>query len=396
MRASVVIGANYGDEGKGLLVDWLAASDPRNTVVVRFNGGAQAGHTVVTPDGVRHVFHHFGSGTLAGAATYLSQHVLVNPIQYAMEYHDLRAKLRTPASVRWPTVYIHPAAPVTTPWDMMLNQAAERARGADRHGSCGMGINETAQRHTHLRWRLTVGDLIGARADAILGRIRMEYVPQRSRELGVELDSIWHTEALLRRYEEDVRLLLDTTTISREWRPYNHVVFEGAQGLRLDELAAGFPYLTRSRTGLTNVLDMTAEPDSLDVYYVTRPYITRHGAGPLSHECAQPEGVVDETNLPNEWQGELRFGEFDLQEFTQFVLGDLAQRGYHYIRHHLAVTCLDQGDRVPIHLNGRRHVVPPAAFVSRVAKAIRAQSIVTSRGPTRQTITGRVGEGVAA
>lgn len=59
MEAAVVIGANYGDEGKGLITDYLAALDHSNTLVVRFNGGAQAGHTVQTPSGLRHVFSHF-------------------------------------------------------------------------------------------------------------------------------------------------------------------------------------------------------------------------------------------------------------------------------------------------------------------------------------------------
>ena len=70
---TAIIGANYGDEGKGLLTDYYAAKS-KHSVVVRFNGGPQAGHTVVTPEGKRHVFSHYGSGTLAGAQTFLSKH----------------------------------------------------------------------------------------------------------------------------------------------------------------------------------------------------------------------------------------------------------------------------------------------------------------------------------
>ena len=64
----VVIGANFGDEGKGLMTDYFA-SKSNKSLVVRFNGGGQAGHTVTTKDGRRHVFHHFGSGIFAGADT---------------------------------------------------------------------------------------------------------------------------------------------------------------------------------------------------------------------------------------------------------------------------------------------------------------------------------------
>ncbi len=65
--AQVVIGAQFGDEGKGKISDYYAAAFGTDGIVARFNGGAQAGHTVVTPDGLRHVFGHIGSGALAGA-----------------------------------------------------------------------------------------------------------------------------------------------------------------------------------------------------------------------------------------------------------------------------------------------------------------------------------------
>lgn len=84
MRARAVIGASFGDEGKGLVTDYLCAIQGAG-IVVRFNGGAQAGHTVVTPDGLRHVHHHFGSGTLWGTPTFLSQFFIVNPIAFLAE-----------------------------------------------------------------------------------------------------------------------------------------------------------------------------------------------------------------------------------------------------------------------------------------------------------------------
>src|SRR5471032_1189579 len=77
--ALAVIGAGYGDEGKGLLVDALAAAG-ETAIVCRSNGGAQAGHTVTLADGRRHVFHHLGSGALAGAATHLSRFFVHHPM----------------------------------------------------------------------------------------------------------------------------------------------------------------------------------------------------------------------------------------------------------------------------------------------------------------------------
>ena len=75
-NVKVVIGSNFGDEGKGLMTDYFCAEAKKRNescIVVLSNGGAQRGHTVVTPDGIRHVFHHFGSGTFAEAPTYFSE-----------------------------------------------------------------------------------------------------------------------------------------------------------------------------------------------------------------------------------------------------------------------------------------------------------------------------------
>ena len=150
--ARVIIGAAWGDEGKGLLTDALSNDD---TLIVRFNGGAQAGHTVVTPEGGRHVFHHIGAGSLRGARTFLSRFFLTNPLAFFPEIDALHALGVTPA------ITADPAGMVTTPHDMMLNQMSEETRGPARHGSCGLGINETVTRHAAwpLKVRLSPGRL---------------------------------------------------------------------------------------------------------------------------------------------------------------------------------------------------------------------------------------------
>ena len=84
-HAFAVIGANFGDEGKGLMTDYFCSQN-KKSLNIRFNGGAQAGHTVVTPDGKRHVFSHIGSGTFSGADTYLSEFFTLNPIMFMKEH----------------------------------------------------------------------------------------------------------------------------------------------------------------------------------------------------------------------------------------------------------------------------------------------------------------------
>ena len=87
-NVKVVIGSNFGDEGKGLMTDYFCAeASKRNEscIVALCNGGAQRGHTVVTPDGIRHVFHHFGSGTFARATTYFGEEYILNPLAFRKE-----------------------------------------------------------------------------------------------------------------------------------------------------------------------------------------------------------------------------------------------------------------------------------------------------------------------
>ena len=110
---------------------------------MRYNGGAQAAHTVVEASGRKrtHTFRQYGSGTFAdGCETFLSRFMLVNPIALLDETLALQALGVGDAPAR---LHIDARALVTTPFHMMLNQLREIARGVHRHGSCGLGIGET-------------------------------------------------------------------------------------------------------------------------------------------------------------------------------------------------------------------------------------------------------------
>ena len=120
MLVKAVIGANYGDEGKGLVTNFLveqAIENKRKVAGVLNNGGAQRGHTVVK-DNIRHVFHHFGSGTLNNAPTFITDQFVLNPIVFVEEYKELLE-----LGIE-PKVYIDKNALITLPYDMMINQMA--------------------------------------------------------------------------------------------------------------------------------------------------------------------------------------------------------------------------------------------------------------------------------
>jgi len=392
--ADVVIGANFGDEGKGLMTDYHAAKS--DSVVVRFNGGAQAGHTVVTPDGKRHVFSHIGSGSFAGADTFLSRYFVCNPLLFRKEWDVLSPK----GSV--PQIHIDAAAIVTTPYDMMINQIAEDLRGNSRHGSCGMGFGETIERCQHAALALSYADLIdaaGLRAKLI--KIRKEWLPQRLAALGFAgLPEKWRervsSDGILDKFIDDTAFFLQTTkaasaTFLRETA--KHIVFEGAQGLMLDQTRGIFPHVTRSNTGLKNVLPLAREAGigQLDVTYATRAYLTRHGAGPLENEEKDPpaQGIKDDTNVLNDWQGNLRYALLEVETLATFIRDDLSDAGGDItINPGLAVTCIDQMDELVTYADrGSVTTGRMAGYLDLLKKRTGAKTLLESRGPTRETVT---------
>jgi len=299
MRARAVIGASFGDEGKGLLVDYLCQTG--GEVVVRFNGGAQAGHTVVTPEGLRHVFHHFGSGTLYGVPTFLSQFFICNPIIYFRELMDLSGMHVTA------DVFAHPDCLVTTFADMIINQRKEAKRGDKAHGSVGVGIHETIQRSAVPELKITMSDLWN-RSPTLpskLAEICDRYARFRT---GAPIDEPRMTEAFLKECEAFADAV-HPAGIGQCKDP----IFEGAQGLLLSQDNVEYkPHLTHSYTGMRNVriLCQQAGITEVDPYYVSRTYLTRHGAGPLPGEDPGME-FHDDTNVIHQWQGALRFAPLD-------------------------------------------------------------------------------------
>ncbi len=349
-KARVVIGANYGDEGKGLMTDYFASQNPDKSLVIRFNGGAQAGHTVTTPSSDRHVFSHFGAGTFMNSPCFLSKHFIVNPMLFVKELKELKEKHGLN-----PVTYIDPRAIVSTPFDVFINQYLEISRGNGRHGSCGLGINETVTRcKRENKYRSTVNDLLTDDHNEIFDRLMIlkdSWLRNRLKELNLncEAQELFAFESklerIIERYCQDVKVMLDHSKTSRLPPSKKELIFEGAQGLLLDEARIDkFPHLTRSRTGLTNVIDLAGELeiDELDVTYVSRTYLTKHGAGPLAGES--DFSFKDPTNVTNQFQGSLRFAPLDIHELNYSINLDLAQAKHSFanINASIAITCADQ------------------------------------------------------
>lgn len=355
--AIAVIGANYGDEGKGATVNWLAKNKKASTVV-RFNGGPQAGHTVKIKNGPRHVFRTYGSGSFQGAETHVCNTAIFNPYEAYLEKQSLAKSGHPP-----PILAVEPDTDIITPWDIALNQFLELGRGDSKHGSCGMGIGETERRRqTAGAPRLKAKELLDPTSTFQFLKDIKSWFKSRVKEESLAGNFSYLSDdqkaglyamleiparATARIYEYSAAM------VNFEVQPLAHilgrtdtVIFEGAQGLLLDENDPDHqPYTTWSTTGISNVLKI-CDRDGIkltDIYYVTRPYLTRHGAGPIlvGTPCDNLWGH-DKTNIENEWQGSIRYGHLYWDKLSQRIKVDSMKAHKYAPNVHLAVTCVDQ------------------------------------------------------
>ncbi|WP_107658017.1 adenylosuccinate synthetase [Nocardia suismassiliense] len=302
----VVVDLGFGDAGKGATVDWLCspAAGLDVSAVVRFNGGAQAAHNVIA-DGRHHTFAQFGSGTFSGVPTLLSQHVLVEPIALAGEARTLAA-LGVPDPLA--LLHIDGRALLTTPIHIAANRAREDARGSSRHGSCGRGIGETA-------WYALAHD-----APTVSDCLRPMVLRDKLRSLAAHYgpliapsehryEPIDTLVDMYREFAAAVRIVggEQLARFARRGR----LIFEGAQGVLLDEWRGFHPHTTWSTVEPRNARAMLAEIGATGaILGVTRTYMTRHGAGPLPTEDHTLE-FPEPHNTTGPYQGDFRLGHLD-------------------------------------------------------------------------------------
>jgi len=314
-----VVDLGYGDAGKGTVVDALCASG-QVTAVIRFNGGAQAAHNVVTPAGRHHTFAQFGSGTFHGVPTHLSRFVVVDPLALAAE----AIALGNPFHL----LTIDGDTLLATPWHRAANQARERRRGGARHGSCGMGIGQT------MEYALSHPD--APRAADVLSPTRLRARLAAVREALGPLDDVPPLEDVVDAFLAFGRAVsIVDASFGDRLLAQGRCVFEGAQGVLLDEWRGWHPYTTWSTTTFANVAALCPSFERLGV---VRAYTTRHGAGPFVTEA--PLALPEAHNGVGKWQGAFRVGHFDApaHRYAAEVAGGVDG---------LAVTHLDVPPRAP-------------------------------------------------
>ena len=309
----LVVGLGYGDEGKGRIVAELTralASD----LTVRYNGGPQAGHNVVMPDGRHHTFSQFGCGTFSGARTFLSKHVMIAPGDAIVEAEVLRIKSGFAGALS--RTWVDERARVITPYHVLVNRFTEQQRGVGRHGSCGKGVGAAVEFYMH-HPELTIraGDLRDRRAcHDKLWNIRNAY----SKAIPTHVLDDVLLDLTLKHYEEYANCVHIITPEQSSVLLHSAAcpIFEGAQGVLLDEQYGFAPYNTWSNTTLGNAYQILREfsiSQEIKTLGVIRPYATRHGPGPFP---TGNDGLTylfpDQHNGWNQWQRNFRVGWFDV------------------------------------------------------------------------------------
>lgn len=374
-RAYAVIGAHYGDEGKGQVTAWLCRrlkeEHPEAKVLnVLTNGGCQRGHTVhIEGDkDFRHVFKHFGSGTPYGAHTHFGPEFILNPMQFVKEGEELsKAGFKPVCSCGWHNR-------VQLPVDAAVNQYLEldRASSGSEHGSVGFGINETVLRYERGKG-MSFGDMLheaSSNYDAFvrhLSELSRNHASDRiTEELGwervPEFMSKFHdfmSDGTVRHFVDDLLSMGGRVRLGWPSEPsycHDFFVFENGQGLEIGQQRAdNFFHCTPSDTGAFSVIramqDMHLIGDSANdrtevemvvPVYVSRTYITRHGAGPfLVPETDKPPfgEKPDETNVPNDFQGAIRYSKLSGDWNFHAVRNDILRFKY---------TCVTQCDVKPL------------------------------------------------
>lgn len=319
----VVIDLGFGDAGKGLVTDALAR-ESRARLVVRFNGGPQAAHNVVTSAGTHHTFSQFGSGMLVpGTKTFLARNMVIHPPGLIAEARALEQKgVGTPLD----RMFISRAARVITPYHQAWNRMEASDAASERHhATCGLGFGETVRDHLEEETNIHASDFLDP--------------PKLAQKLRTVRDR--YCERWLERDRTDISLdPIDKLILSGDWDHHvwlaqatslgscvvpcerltdlsenSPVVFEGAQGVLLDECFGFAPFQTWSDCTPAEAQRLAAEflpRFAVEKLGVLRTHMVRHGRGPLpSYEPWIDQSIREDHNVNNVWQGSLRYGHFD-------------------------------------------------------------------------------------
>ncbi|MCQ2975000.1 MAG: adenylosuccinate synthetase [Bacteroidales bacterium] len=321
METKIVLGSLFGDEGKGVSVQWLcknAVAEGKRPLVIRYTGGSQAGHTVeniVDNKNVRHVFSSFGSASLMNIPTLYKNTALIDPICIVNEWNVLKAK-----GIVQPLYNIENAM-IITPYDVEANRNSAKNLS---DGTCGKGVY-MAWKRSNSGAKFTIND----NPEIILAKSAEYYNVERYKP---------YDEMFLSAFNNVKKNQIDI-----DINDYDTLVYESTQGLLLDAKLGFLPHVTATLTGLQYLTK--EELKNADVYLAMRTYLTRHGNGYIP-QMIDNYNLNDksETNVLNQYQGNFKTGIFDFDLLNEAIkrhnFNDYPETNFNLTITHLD-TCLN-------------------------------------------------------
>ncbi len=349
----------------------------KESLVIRFNGGNQAGHSVVYGDKI-HTFSIFGSGTLKGAKTYLSKYVTFDPLALKTEKEVLGF---------FPELYIDANATLITPYDVFHNRNSQKYL---KNGTVGIGYGTTIERESH-------GIKIYAR-DMLYPIVLKE----KLKNIGKFYAEPVSSDDIIDNWLESIKEIVSHYEIIRtihdipNW--YNHLIFEGSQGILLDQKYGFFPNVTRSNTTIINAMKLIYSwrlgSNDISTYYVSRAYHTRHGIGVLPGEEIDISNYINpnlsELNVENEYQGKFRRSllNIELLQYSMNVCRDISS-SLRKMSETLVLTCIDNIIDYDINFNLDLPIIPTLEQdivikrpIRYIANMLNIENIIISNSPS--------------
>ncbi len=287
MAVDVLIGLQWGDEGKGKIVDYLA---PRYSMIARFQGGPNAGHTLKI-NGQKFVLHTVPSGIFnEGMLNLIGNGVVIDPITLSVEM----TKLESLGNQLKKSLFIARKAHLILPTHRMLDAASEASKGADKIGSTLKGIGPAYMDKTG-RNGLRVGDIESA-------EFMKKYSALKEKHLRLleQYHFSFNLEELEQQWFAGIEHLRTQNLVNGEYyvnellRKGEHVLAEGAQGSMLDIDFGTYPFVTSSNTmAAAACTGLGIAPTHIrDVFGISKAYCTRVGSGPFPTELHDETGEL--------------------------------------------------------------------------------------------------------
>lgn len=285
MKVDVLLGLQWGDEGKGKIVDVLA---PNYNVIARFQGGPNAGHTLEF-DGIKHVLHQIPSGIFrSNTKNVIGNGVVLDPVVFRAEIEKL-SKFNLDVTQN---LYISKKATIIIPTHRLLDQAYEKEKGDNKIGSTLKGIGPSYQDKIG-RQGLRVGDTLSEKFKSKFKKLTdLHFSILKNHDLKYEWEELENQFFEAIEFLKQFKLIDSEYFLNNEIKSGNSILAEGAQGSLLDIDFGSYPFVTSSSTVTAGACTgLGVAPSHIgEVFGIFKAYSTRVGSGPFPTELLDAEG----------------------------------------------------------------------------------------------------------